>query len=73
MSEAKTTVTVCDKCLRACCWKGIFMCDDARGAGTIERTVEECIALGLTTLADLSRHLPDVLSEAIEAAEALGL
>lgn len=41
-----TTITVCDACLRACCWKGIFMCDDARDAGTVERTVEQCVALG---------------------------
>ena len=26
-------VLVCSACLRACCWYGIFMCDDARGAG----------------------------------------
>jgi len=28
-------VTVCDKCHRACCWQGEFMCDKARNAGTI--------------------------------------
>jgi len=33
-------ITVCDKCLRACCWQGEFMCDDARGAGTTEKTVQ---------------------------------
>jgi len=27
-------VEVCDKCSRACCWYGEFMCDDAYGAGT---------------------------------------
>lgn len=26
-------VLVCNKCLRACCWYGEFMCDDAIGAG----------------------------------------
>lgn len=35
------TVTVCDKCFRACCWHGEFMCDGARTAGTVERTVAE--------------------------------
>jgi len=40
MSE-KETITVCDKCLRACCWQGIFMCDDAHDAGTTERTIEQ--------------------------------
>lgn len=29
-------VTVCDKCLRACCWQGEFMCDNAIGAGTFD-------------------------------------
>ena len=35
------TITVCDKCLRACCWQGNFMCDEADGAGTQEMTIEE--------------------------------
>lgn len=26
-------VLVCSKCLRACCWYGEFMCEDAGGAG----------------------------------------
>jgi len=34
-------VTVCDKCLRCCCWQGIFMCDEAYTAGTKEITVAE--------------------------------
>ena len=38
-------ITVCDKCLRACCWNGIFMCDDAYGAGITEKTRRELIAL----------------------------
>lgn len=36
----KSTVTVCDKCLRACCWQGNFMCDKAASAGTLEMTIE---------------------------------
>lgn len=40
------TITVCDQCLRACCWKGIFMCDESREAGTVEKTAEELVALG---------------------------
>lgn len=28
-------IQVCDKCFRACCWYGEFMCDDAREAGTV--------------------------------------
>lgn len=34
-------VTVCDKCLRACCWHGEFMCDAARNAGITVKTVSE--------------------------------
>ncbi len=34
-------VTVCDRCLQASCWQGEFMCDDAREAGTIVKTVGE--------------------------------
>lgn len=34
-------VVVCDACLRASCWQGIFYCDDYKTAGTIEKTVEE--------------------------------
>lgn len=34
------TVTVCNKCLRACCWQGEFMCEWAKTAGTIEETIE---------------------------------
>lgn len=44
MSEP--TITVCDKCLRACCWKGVFMCDDSRNAGTTERTAKQLKRLG---------------------------
>lgn len=41
------TITVCNKCLRACCWNGIFMCDDAQTAGTVEKTIAELKALDL--------------------------
>lgn len=34
-------VTVCSACLRACCWQGTFMCDAARTAGTVEKTIAE--------------------------------
>lgn len=29
-------VTVCDKCRRACCWYGIYLCDRATWAGTVQ-------------------------------------
>jgi hypothetical protein len=38
-------ITVCDRCLRACCWDGHFVCDDAREAGTVNKTRAELIAL----------------------------
>ncbi len=39
-------VTVCDKCLRASCWNGIFMCDESTNAGITQRTVNQLRALG---------------------------
>ena len=41
------TITVCDKCLQASCWQGIFMCEEARYAGTVEKTVKELKELKL--------------------------
>lgn len=38
-------ITVCDKCFRACCWQGEFMCEDSRTAGTVEKSVEELRSL----------------------------
>jgi epoxyqueuosine reductase QueG len=40
-AEKDRIVTVCDKCLTACCWHGELMCDDAKESGTIDKTVEE--------------------------------
>lgn len=34
-------ITVCDACMRACCWHGIFMCDESRSAGTTQKTASE--------------------------------
>lgn len=39
-------VTVCDQCLCASCWHGIFMCDRAQNAGTVEKPVSELRRLG---------------------------
>ena len=33
-------VTICDECLKASCWQGIFMCDNAYTAGTMDLDVE---------------------------------
>jgi hypothetical protein len=40
-------ITVCDKCLRASCWQGIFMCDESRLAGTVQKTKHELEKLNL--------------------------
>lgn len=34
-------ITVCDKCLCACCWQGEFYCEDARTAGTTTISVSQ--------------------------------
>lgn len=38
MSHDNELITVCDKCLQASCWQGVFYCDEARYAGTTKRT-----------------------------------
>lgn len=38
-------ITVCDKCLKAACWQGVFMCDDSYDAGTVEKRVSQLIEL----------------------------
>ena len=40
-------ITVCDKCLKASCWQGVFMCDDSVNAGTIEKSISELKKLNL--------------------------
>lgn len=40
-------VLVCDKCLKAACWYGEFMCDESSGAGLKILTVGELRGLGL--------------------------
>ena len=41
------TVTVCDHCMQASCWQGVFHCDDYQTAGTVEKTIDELRELGL--------------------------
>lgn len=46
--EADTTrVTVCDRCLQASCWQGIFMCWESRAAGVTTKTIAELHHLNL--------------------------
>ena len=35
-AEPARLVTVCDRCRQASCWQGVFMCDEAREAGTVD-------------------------------------
>jgi len=41
------TVTVCDHCYTSACWQGLFMCESAREAGTVEMPVSALDALDL--------------------------
>jgi epoxyqueuosine reductase QueG len=45
--DAAWTITVCDTCQRACCWQGIFFCDDFQSAGTKEITIARARKLKL--------------------------
>jgi hypothetical protein len=49
--DADRLVTVCDNCLQASCWKSIFMCDEARTAGTVDLPVRR--------LRELAHEHPD--------------
>lgn len=41
MNPDDREIDICDKCHRACCWLGMFMCDGAVNAGLIRTTVGE--------------------------------
>ena len=36
MASNNDWITICDKCYRASCWQGIFMCESSRYAGTLK-------------------------------------
>lgn len=40
-------ITVCAACYRACCWQGSLMCDNAKHAGTLEKSRHDLAALKL--------------------------
>lgn len=40
-------ITVCSACKRACCWAGIFFCEDSTGASTIDITIKKARELAL--------------------------
>lgn len=41
------TITVCAACLKASCWQGVWMCEEARGADITQKTVAELTDLAL--------------------------
>lgn len=47
MADKNRQVYVCSECLTASCWHGEFMCQKARTAGIVKRTVAELDAMGL--------------------------
>jgi hypothetical protein len=47
MSDDDRLVTVCDQCFQASCWQGVFMCDDAVNAGTVDLPVLKLREMGL--------------------------
>lgn len=40
-------ITVCSKCLQASCLQGLFMCYEAKHAGTTRKTIKELKGLKL--------------------------
>jgi hypothetical protein len=40
-------ITVCDNCLMASCWQGIYYCEEAERAGAIKKSRAELITLNL--------------------------
>ena len=47
MAKRQRLITVCDACLRASCWHGIFFCDNYMTAGTTKKTSRELRKLNL--------------------------
>jgi hypothetical protein len=62
MRHSDELITVCDKCLQASCWQGIFMCNDSQTAGTVQKTKDE--------LRKLNREHPSYWKTDIELADA---
>jgi hypothetical protein len=40
-------ITMCDQCLQASCWQGMFMCDNAQQAGTVRKRRSTLLKLKL--------------------------
>lgn len=44
---AERMITVCDRCFRASCWHGVWMCDEYLTGGTVDKPMSELIELDL--------------------------
>lgn len=45
--RASDLITVCDKCLQASCWQGVFMCQESLHAGITQKRRDELEVMGL--------------------------
>jgi hypothetical protein len=52
-------ITVCDQCLTATCWHGVFMCDKAVGAGLTQRKRSELLALNREHPSRITNEAPN--------------
>jgi len=50
-------ITVCEKCHKASCWLGLFMCEGARNANTVEMRRRDLIATGKENVCYMTKHL----------------
>lgn len=55
-------IYVCDKCLQASCWAGIFMCDESRTAGLYRARKGDLKRLGRESVDYM--NLPEVVAPA---------
>ena len=52
-------INVCDKCFRACCCRGYFMCSEAKEAGTIEIENNNLTAWNLGDLSHITKEMKE--------------
>jgi len=55
----KKLIPVCSACLKASCWLGVFLCENAKTADVVEKPVHE--------LRELSLEHPNYWRKALEA------
>ena len=47
IGKEDTLITVCASCLNACCWQGLFYCDEAKTADTVQLPLSLLTAMNL--------------------------